>query len=355
MHVKDELLLYLDAHRDRYVSGEELMAHLSLSRTSLWHNLRSLRSGRYHILSEHGAGYRLADSCELYTAPALSARLQGAAKEYTLDVRTALTSTNKTLREMAKDGAPTGTVLIANKQSAGYGRHQRVFFSPNGGIYMSLLLRPQLDAARALTLTTAAAVAVVEVIKELTGRQAYIKWVNDIYLDEKKVCGILTESALTPNGQLDYAILGIGVNIFAPGSGFPKSIQNIAGAIYPEDTPVLGQRSAFLVALLNRLATILPESDSPYVHAAYCKASFLPGHTVTVLRDDGSEQLAAFLGIDEQYRLLVRYADGSCDALFSGEVSIRKMPSILQKSEEDAITSSEKSKKAGTKAAKNRK
>ncbi len=323
MQQREEVLLYLDRHRDQYVSGDTLMEHFSLSRASLWHLLRSLRSGGYRILSEHGAGYRLADDCELYTTRALQARLTGAAASLTLDVRTSLPSTNAALREMAQSGAPDGTVLIANRQSAGYGRYQRAFFSPNGGIYMSLLLRPRMEAAQALTLTTTAAVAVVEAIRELTQQQPCIKWVNDVYLKEKKVCGILTESALTPDGQLDYAILGIGINVFSPKGGFPKNIQSIAGSVYSADTVQSGQRSALLVALLEKLAVLLPNAVSPAVHAAYCKASFLPGHTVVVMRDGKEDRPAVVLGIDEQYRLLVRYADGSCDALFSGEVSIR--------------------------------
>ena len=331
MQPREDLLLYLDCNRDRYVSTDELMTRFSLTRTELWHHLRSLRSGGYRILSEHGEGYRLADECELYTSHALQARLKGAATEYTLDVRPSMPSTNAALREMAKDGAPHGTVLIANKQSAGYGRKQRVFFSPNGGIYMSLLLRPGLDAASALKLTTTAAVAVVDVIRDLTGQNAQIKWVNDIYLNEKKVCGILTESALRPDGTLEYAVLGIGINIYTPKMGFPKNIRAIAGAVYPENTTLCGQRSAFLIALLERLAALLPECCSPSVHAAYCQFSYLLGRTVNVIRDDGHEEMAAVYGIDDQYRLLVRYPDGRCEALFSGEVSVRESSSDVSR------------------------
>ncbi len=322
MQTKERLLLYLDQNRDRFVSGEELGEQLSVSRSALWQALRSLRIAGYTILSEQGQGYRLAESCEVYTAPTIQARLADVAMPYTIEMRRSLPSTNRTLREMAQAGAPAGTVLIAKRQTAGYGRKQRTFFSQGGGIYMSLLLRPQLRAAAALTLTTTAAVAVVDAIRQVVGREAAIKWVNDVYLDGKKVCGILTESSLTPDGNIDYAILGIGINVFPPVGGFPQEIRDIATALLPEMTPMTHQRSDLVVALLRRLAELLPMCHSPQLHAAYCRASFLVGRTVTVLREDGTKDIAVVIGIDEHYRLLVRYPSGKCDALFSGEVSI---------------------------------
>ena len=324
MQTKQQLLLYLDGNRQRFVSGEELCRELGITRAALWSCVRTLRAAGYRIDAEHGQGYRLDARCELYESAALQARLREAASQYTVTVVPSLPSTNATLKEMAKDGAPTGTVLIANKQSSGYGRKERSFFSPNGGIYMSILLRPDLAPSDALTLTTTAAVAVVDVIRDLMKEDAQIKWVNDIYLHGKKVCGILTEAALTPDGKLDYAVLGIGINVFTPKGGFPKAIHNIAGALYPAEIEERGQRSAIVIALLERLAELLPKSTSPALHAAYCRASLLPGRMVTVLREDAPESEAVVLGIDEQYRLLVRYADGRTEPLFTGEVSVRE-------------------------------
>jgi BirA family biotin operon repressor/biotin-[acetyl-CoA-carboxylase] ligase len=324
MRVNEDVLSYLDINRHRFVSGDELMKSFSLSRTALWQILRSLRSAGYVILSEHGVGYRLDDTCDVYTQKALQAHLSGNAKNFQLQLYPSIPSTNRALKEMAQKGAPAGTLLLANRQTAGYGRKDRTFFSPRGGIYLSLLVRPDLSAAKALTLTTTAAVAVVDVIKQLTGQTAQIKWVNDIFLNGKKICGILTESALTPDGRLEYAVIGIGLNVFTPSGGFHSSIRHIAGAIYPENTPMERQRSTIALAIIHRLADLLPKCDSPTMHAAYCKASFLPGRTVTVMQENGSERLAVALGIDDDYRLLVRYAGGECEALFSGEVSVKE-------------------------------
>ena len=321
---KQQLLLYLDQNRQRFVSGEELCNQLKMTRAVLWTSVRALRSAGYRIEVKHGEGYHLDDGCELYESAALQARLTGAATDYTITVLPTIPSTNAALKEMAKNGAPTGTVLIANRQNSGYGRKDRSFFSPNGGIYMSILLRPDLAASDALTLTTTAAVAVADVIRQQTQQEAQIKWVNDVYLEGKKVCGILTEAALTPDGRLDYAILGIGVNLFTPQNGFPKNISHIAGSVYPRGTEQKCQRSAFVVALLQRLSELLPQCTTSAMHAAYCRASFLPGRMVTVLREDAPDADAVVLGIDHQYRLQVRYADGRIESLFTGEVSVRE-------------------------------
>ena len=126
-----------------------------------------------------------------------------------------LDSTNSYLKEMAAKGAQEGTIIIANRQSAGRGRLGRSFFSPEEkGIYMSILLRPDISLERAVLITSMAAVAVAEAIEQVSGIQTKIKWVNDIFLNKKKVCGILTEAGIdAETGTLEYAVLGIGVNV----------------------------------------------------------------------------------------------------------------------------------------------
>ena len=163
-----------------------------------------------------------------------------------------LPSTNQTAREMAADGALDGTVVLAHKQSAGRGRLGRSFFSPDGtGLYMSLILRRDLTAADALRLTPMAAVATAEAIEDMVGHKVDIKWVNDIYLDQKKVCGILTEGSVDPtSGRLAYAVIGIGVNITPPDGGFPEEIRQVAGAILPASDDAEGVRDALVEKIL---------------------------------------------------------------------------------------------------------
>ena len=147
-----------------------------------------------------------------------------------------LESTNTTAKELAQNGADEGTVIIAKEQTAGKGRLSRTFFSPNGGLYMSIILRPTISSEKTTFITAAAAVAVCRAIKTVTGIDTGIKWVNDIYLNGKKVCGILTSGAINSEKKnLDYAILGIGLNIDPPKGGFNKEIKNIATSLFKEN------------------------------------------------------------------------------------------------------------------------
>jgi len=167
------------------------------------------------------------------TAEAVRACIRGDAEQLSVEVFDTVTSTNTLVRQRAAEGEREGLAVIASAQTEGRGRKGRSFFSPDGtGIYMSLLLRPQVAPDMALRVTTIAAVSVCQAIERLTDRKSGIKWVNDVYMDNRKVCGILTETALSAaGGRLDYVVLGIGVNALEPPGGFPEDIVNIAGSV----------------------------------------------------------------------------------------------------------------------------
>ncbi len=251
--------------------------------------------------------------------------LREAAKEARVSVFPSLTSTNATARQMAADGAPDGSLVIAEHQSAGRGRMSRSFFSPDGtGLYMSVIVRRPLPAAYATRLTTAAAVATAQAIEAVSGRAAHIKWVNDIYLDGKKACGILTEGHIAPQmGSLDYAIVGIGVNIAPPTDGFPPEIADIATAVFVDKTPPERAREQLAVEIVNRLLTYADGLTAPNILSEYRRRSYLSGQRVLVRRMDEDGRAADALEIDDEFRLVVRYEDGTAEALDSGEVSVR--------------------------------
>lgn len=237
-----------------------------------------------------------------------------------------LPSTNRTAREMAADGAPDGTVIIAHEQSAGRGRLQRSFFSPGGtGLYMSLILRRELTAKEALRLTPVAAVATAEAIEGMIGHKVDIKWVNDIYLNGKKVCGILTEGAIKPGTQrLQYAVVGIGVNITPPEGGFPDEIEHIAGAILPKSDDAGAVRDALAEQIVSGMIGLL-DADPASVREEYRSRLMLRNRSVIVhTADSSSSRPATSVDIDEDYRLIVRYDDGTQEHIDSGEVSIRQ-------------------------------
>jgi BirA family biotin operon repressor/biotin-[acetyl-CoA-carboxylase] ligase len=232
-------------------------------------------------------------------------------------------STNTRCIEKAEQGEPEGYVAVAGSQSAGRGRRGKAFFSPaESGIYMSILLRPEgLTDSQVLHFTTMAAAAVSEAVEAVSKKKAEIKWVNDIFIDGKKVCGILSEASYgIQTGKLEYVIVGIGINAYKPPGGFPSSIADIAGCVF--DEPSTGLKNRLAAEVLNRFMAYYKHlPDTPYSDE-YIKRSMVTGKNIMVLR--GEEKIPAFvLGIDEEFGLKVRYEDGSVEILRSGEISIR--------------------------------
>jgi len=234
-----------------------------------------------------------------------------------------LPSTNRFLCEKAKRGMPEGLVVIAEHQTEGYGRYGRAFCSPEGtGLYMSILLRPEGTPEISLLITTAAAVAVSEAIEELTGRRCGIKWVNDLILDGKKVCGILTEGALcADSARLDYAVLGIGINVTEPIGGFPAEIRDVAGALL--EAPEAGFRNRLATAILHRFFEYYRQLEKRTFFDGYRQRLFFLGKQVSILRTGQEIAKAIALDVDRDFRLLVRYDDGRVEALSSGEIGIK--------------------------------
>ena len=234
--------------------------------------------------------------------------------DYTITTRRCVTSTNALLKEEAKRGKSEFSVLIAGRQTAGRGRLGRSFHSPDStGIYMSILLKLD-EKQNPLFITTDAAVCLVEAIEELTGEKAQIKWVNDIYLRGKKVCGILTERVG------NYAVLGIGINVLSPRKGFPDDIKDRAGAVFDKTEKFLRER--VIVKVLSKFKEIYNSSDRQKLLEKYITCSMVIGKEIMILKEDGDE-MAQVLGIDENYSLVVKKEDGEVYRLSSGDVSIK--------------------------------
>ena len=236
-----------------------------------------------------------------------------------------LSSTNATAREQAMQGASDMTVILAEHQSGGRGRMQRTFHSPEGtGIYMSVIVRRPMAARDATHITPLAAVATAQAIESMIHRPVGIKWVNDIYLDGKKVCGILCEGAVEPGTQqLQYAVIGIGVNVATPKDGFPEEIRHVAGSVFDGDVEVEHLRDRLIGEILERLSFLLDGKDPALCLSEYRRRSIVVGHDVTVHQFDSPPRPAQALEIDDEYRLIVKYENGEIAALDSGEVSVR--------------------------------
>ncbi len=235
-----------------------------------------------------------------------------------------VTSTNDSLRAMANAGAPDGTTIVALQQTAGKGRMGRAFYSPGGGLYWSILLRPAYTTEECLGLTPMAAVAVRECLRAVFGVSAGIKWVNDLLLDGKKICGILTESVADGiSRQPAFVIVGIGINLAPPKEGLPKELQTIAGAVLSSAEQLTEQLYADTAMVLRKrflhyYQGLREKSYVPQYQAALC----MLGQQVTVL-EHGLERLAVAVAVDDDLRLLVRYDDGAEQWRSSGEIRIR--------------------------------
>lgn len=245
--------------------------------------------------------------------------------KYNLDVKVydTVTSTNSLLKELAMKGADEGTVIISTHQTAGRGRMGRKFYSPSdSGIYLSILLRPNILAKDALSLTTMAAVATANAIDKISGKKALIKWVNDIYIDDKKVCGILAESSFNSDGQyLDYVVLGIGINITTPKDGFPKELDDIATSIFDDDN-MISNKELLVSEILNSFMDLYKNDiDRNYIDQ-YISKSFIIGNNILVL-DGNNQNEALALEIDKDCRLKVRYTNNAEEWLSFGEISTK--------------------------------
>ncbi len=232
-----------------------------------------------------------------------------------------LASTNLTAREIATCGDGREQVVIARRQTSGRGRLGRSFHSELGGLYMSLLLYPKNSAQDALRITTAAAVAVSRAIDRVAGTRCEIKWVNDVYLNGRKVCGILTEGQLGTD-RLDFAVLGIGINLTEPTGGFPSDIVSRAGAVF--ETLPDGADNAIAAEVINEFYRIYESEGTDYIDE-YRERSCLTGREVDVMRvADGDTTPATVIGIGDDFSLTVEYVNGKREALTSGEVSVRE-------------------------------
>lgn len=231
-------------------------------------------------------------------------------------------STNKLLKERGLNGAPAFSVAVSSRQTAGRGRLGRNFVSPCGGIYMSVLVKPSGSACGALSLTTAAAVSVCEALDSLGVKGHGIKWVNDIYIGGKKVCGILTEGVASGgSGTLDFAVVGVGVNIYMHENGFADEIKDKAAAVFGEHRS--GVMDEFTAEFLKSFYRYVSGEINAHT-GEYIRRNIVVGKYVHLLTANG-EREALVTGIDADCALLVRYPDGTEERLISGEISQLKI------------------------------
>ena len=239
-------------------------------------------------------------------------------------------STNTRAKELAAQGAPHGTVLIADHQTGGRGRLGRSFLSPAGtGVYLSVILRPGCAPSQLMHLTCAAAVAMCDAVEEAAGFRPGIKWTNDLVYGNRKIAGILTELRISPNGLVDYAVVGIGINCCQQEDDFPQELRNMAGSLSMVASKPIDRAkvAAAMIRSLHEMDRNL--TDKAVFMDRYRRDCITVGREISLLKADGSLRHGTALSVDDEGALVVRFPDGSTEAVSSGEVSVRGMYGYL--------------------------
>lgn len=319
MSVKNDVLAAL-LKSESSISGNELAEKLGVTRNSVWKAVNQLKNDGYTIEAVTNRGYRLLKSEDIISEPAIKERLTAARFGKNIEIHKTLSSTNDRAKELAAAGAADGTVVIADNQSGGKGRRGRSFFSPPAsGIYLSLIIRPEFSAELAGHLTSCAALAVAEAIEKAGGPEIGIKWVNDLYCNGKKLCGILSECSFDlESGTLEYAVIGIGVNVGK--TEFPPELADIATSVYNQCGKEIS-RNLLIAGIINNLEKEIDKIDSNSIIERCRRRSVVIGKEVTVTCGNSVYEAKA-VDIDNDGRLLVE-RDGVITPLGSGEVSVK--------------------------------
>lgn len=325
MLIKSKVLKMLEGNKGKTISGEEIAKKLNISRTSIWKAINSLRNEGYVINAVTNKGYSLSNNTDLISKEGISIYLDKRFSNIEIYNYKVVSSTNEVAKNLALSGAKHGTIVISEEQTAGKGRLGRSFYSPsNTGIYMSIILRPNLTTMDSVLITTASSVSICDAIHKVTGIESQIKWINDIFINNKKVGGILTEASTNfESGTIDYLILGIGINFNKPKDNFPCELKEIATSIYTDNCNGIN-RNMLCAEIINNILYMIPQIKNYDFISEYKKRSLILNEEITYTIAGISSKGKA-IDINKDGSLVVRHDDGSIKILNSGEVSIRRL------------------------------
>lgn len=322
MNLREEVLTALKEKNGEWISGEGLSDNLGVSRTAVWKQVRHLLAEGYEIESSPKKGYRICTPADILTAaevcPGLATKIFGQ-KDYFYFRE--IDSTNNRARSLASEGFPEGTVVVAEKQTAGRGRRGREWYSPaQQGIYVSLILRPVLPLKEISRISLVTAVAVAQMLAAELNLNPHIKWPNDVLIDNKKIAGILSE-AVTDMDGVEYIVVGIGLNINNPIEDFPADLRTEPTSVQALNNRP-NSRVKILQGLLRQLEYYYLELLAGNFTATLEKArslSLVIGREVHL--DNGKDFIAGeAVGIDDSGFLLVRDHEGTIHTIMSGEI-----------------------------------
>jgi len=314
------VLSYLSRHQDQYVSGQKLASEFGVSRTAIWKAIENLRDEGHLIDAVTNRGYTLLQQELLFDKERLEALLP----LVPIHLFDTIDSTNRYAKQLASEGCVVPTLVLAHSQSGGRGRLGRNFSSPKGGIYLSLILAPPSSVLLASLITSAAAVATARAIEEVCSFSCGIKWVNDLFLDGRKVGGILTEGVLNvESGMLSSVVVGIGINFSTPQQAYPSSLRPIVTSLYgksslvPKDVDASSLVASLVTTLLGYSTALSDRAFLP----EYRSRSIVLGRHILITHQK-KQRKALAIAIDEEAHLIVETEDGKQEILSSGEISI---------------------------------
>lgn len=322
--MKGEIIRLLKKSGRDFISGQDISNRLGVSRTAIWKYINQIRDDGYEIESISNRGYRIISSPDILTLeeiePYLSTNFIGR-KVFHFD---SIESTNSIAKSLGDSDDINGSIVISEEQTNGRGRLGRAWISPkHKGIWMSIILKPDLNPVDAVNLTQTAAAAVVKATEEL-GIRTLVKWPNDIVINNKKVCGILTEMSAELT-RINYVVVGLGINVNIDEFQFPEDIRDIATSLKIQ-TNSLVNRQELTARILNnfeKLYTKLIDENNIEASINICREnSAVIGRDILVINRDRCIE-ARVIDIDNRGRLLVEYTDGRREYIISGEISIR--------------------------------
>ncbi|HPR80637.1 MAG TPA: biotin--[acetyl-CoA-carboxylase] ligase [Enterococcus sp.] len=317
MNTKQKVLALLRKNGAVF-SGEKLAQEIGVSRTAIWKAVRELEKMGYRI-ERHANGYHYLPS-DVLEADSIATNDLRAENIVLMD---ATESTMKDAKLGAMNQQTTPALYLAETQTGGHGRFGRPFFSPRGQIYMSLLLNPNQSFEELPQYTLLAAVAVSLAIDEITGRKTDIKWVNDIYLDGKKICGILSEATSDfETGRISHVVLGMGINFSIPPKTFPDGLEKKASSLFPDGTAVVSRNQLIKLIWQNFFELLEDLPDKSYLKV-YREKSFVLNKTVTFVQQ-GITYSGVAKAISDTGELLVLTSAGM-KVLSSGEISLQSI------------------------------
>lgn len=320
MGTRDKILEILEKNKGKFVSGQHMAENLKISRTAIWKAINFLKLDGYKIISVRNNGYKLSQNNDILSESEIKKNLLTDNKKINIQIFKTIDSTNNLAKKIiASNSFENATAIIANEQTSGRGRFARTFFSPaNTGIYMSIILKTKIKLSDVSLITIISALSVCKAIQKLTTLKPRIKWINDIFTNGKKVCGILTEAISDFETLTTQAVVvGIGINVSTKKNDFPEELQNKVTSIATKNL----SRNVFIAEILNNLFSFFENIYKKEIIEEYKSLSLVLNKKIKYLKDD-TVMTATAIDINDKGNLIVKDDYDKISVIEAGEISI---------------------------------